>query len=90
MYYKDASSYPQTQGPYGGIKRSPLPSYGYANGNMMYGANGNMMYGANGNMMYGNVMDYFSNPWVMIIGVIILVLIIVWLMSGKKDYYRPY
>lgn len=84
MYYKDP--YPQSQGPYGGIKRSPVPSYGYANGNMMYG-------NANGNM-YGNMMDtvtgYFSNPWVMIIGLLILVLIIVWLMSGKKDYYRQY
>jgi len=45
--------------------------------------------------MYGNTMDtikgYFSNPWAIVIGVIIIVIIIAWLMSGdKKEGYRYY
>jgi len=89
MYYKDSpygqASYPQQAGAYyGGAQhhtqsvRAPLLPHGYDGGDMMY----------------GNVMDtikgYFSNPWAIVIGVIIIVIIIAWLMSGKKEGYRHY
>lgn len=88
MYYKDSpyghASYPQ-QAYYGGPPhqhtpntRAPLLPHGYDGSDMMY----------------GNVMDtikgYFSNPWVIVIGAILVVIIIVWLMSGKKEGYRHY
>jgi hypothetical protein len=41
-------------------------------------------------MMYGNVMEtikgYFSNPWVIVVAVILVVIVIAWLMSGKEGY----
>lgn len=100
MYYKDSpygqASYPQqasAYGPggpaahsgayYGGTQhhaqniRAPL-SHGYDGGDMMYG-----------NIM-NTVKDYFSNPWVIVIGAIIIVIIIAWLMSGEKENYRYY
>ncbi len=74
MYYK---RYPQAQGQF---KRAPLPP-GYATGYAPSGAN----------KMYGTTLDtvtsYFSNPWVIMIGVIIIVLIIVWLMSSNNKRY---
>ena len=90
MYYKDSpygqASYPQqADAYYGGAPRhtqnvrAPLLPQGYDGGDIMY----------------GNTMDtikgYFSNPWAIVIGVIIIVIIIAWLMSGdKKEGYRYY
>ena len=74
MYYKDKASYPQGAY-YGGAQHQNVRAHG-------------------GDMMYGNVMntikDYFSNPWVIVISVIIIVIIIAWLMSVKKESYRHY
>jgi len=46
------------------------------------------------NDMYGGVMEtikgYFTNPWVIVIAVILVVIVIALLMSGKKEGYRHY
>lgn len=72
MYYKNRSSYPQAQGPYGGIKRAPLSS-GYRNS----------MYGTTVNMGTGS---FFSNPWMIAIGVLIVLLLAVWMFMSRKRY----
>lgn len=84
MYYKDSpysqASYPQAAY-YGGYPqqhapgaRTPLLPHGYDGSEMMY----------------GNVMEtikgYFTNPWVIVIAVILVVIVIAWLMSGKERY----
>jgi hypothetical protein len=86
MYYKDSpygqASYPQAAYYGGGPQqhapgaRAPLLPHGYDGSGEMY----------------GNVMEtikgYFTNPnpWVVVIAVILVVIVIAWLMSGKEGY----
>ena len=45
-------------------------------------------------MMYGNAMEtikgYFSNPWVIAVAVILVVIVIALLMMSGKEGYRHY
>jgi hypothetical protein len=92
MYYKDSpygqASYPQQAGAYyESAKHQTLPTQNVRAPLLPHGYDG-------GDMMYGDVMDtvkgYFSNPWAIVIGVILIVIIIAWLMSDKKEGYRHY
>lgn len=83
MYYKDSpygqASYPQQVGTYyEGTQnvRAPLLPHGYDGDDMMYGIN--------------SIKGYFSNPWAIVIGVVVIVILIAWLMSSKKESYRHY
>ncbi|UUT40461.1 hypothetical protein [carnivorous sponge associated iridovirus] len=89
MYYKDSpygqASYPQ-QAFYGGgqhaAHRDPLIPHGYdgySSSNDMYGG-----------VIMETIKGYFTNPWVIVIAVILVVIVIAWLMSGKKEGYRHY
>lgn len=94
MYYKDSpygqasfpqqagAAYPQQAGAaYSQNIRAPLLPHGYDGGDM-----------------YGNTMDtikntikgYFSNTWVIVATIIIIVILIAWMMSGKKEGYYNY
>lgn len=84
MYYKDSpygqASYPQHAAYYGGQHqthnvRAPLLPDGYDGGDM-YG---------NVNVM-DTIKGYFTNPWVIVIAVILIVIVLAWLMSGKEGY----
>jgi hypothetical protein len=56
---------------------------------MRYGNGGGGMMGSGENMME-TITQYFSNPWVIFITIVIIVLLIVWFMSGGKENYRHY
>ncbi len=76
MYYKDSpydqGSYPQPQHNVQNV-RAPLLPHGY-DGSEMYAG------------VMENIQNYFKNPWVIVISVILIVIIIAWLMSGKENY----
>jgi hypothetical protein len=87
MYYKD-SPYDKVSHPMGGYPpayygssaaRTPLLPQGYQTGD------GKVM-----NAME-SIRDYFMKPWVIASVVILVILIIIWLMSGKdKESFYNY
>lgn len=82
MYYKDSpygqTSYPQAS--YGGTQHA----YNNTHAPLEYSSNGITM-------TMDTLKQYFTNNWMMLIGVaIIIVIIIAWLMSGKNGKYHNY
>lgn len=74
MYYKD-SPYGQASYPQTAYQaRAPLLPQGY--GNEMYSTT-----------TMDTIKGYFTNPWVVVVAAILVVMIIVWLMGGKENYH---